>query len=402
MSVLYVILAIASFLFYFYYYKDPFTPHIIFLSSWLLTCSFSCIDLGTYMRPWCGEMYVVTLISSFSYWLGTLAFLPNVPFQTKIYYTKIVLTPSFKRVLFTTYVICVLCFAVEWYFGGMKTIFTVDYALEVKEQLSEYAIPGIHYGTLLLPYVSLYAIFACFNSSHEERYKYVFIVISIVLISVITKASRGDLLIVLLGYIYIYSRYRKVSLFRVLTISIVIIAVLIGLMFLRVNEGSVVMTTTNNPYVSILYSYIATCYANLNELIMSDYPYHLMGDASFAPLWTISGLRDTVNIVQISQLDVFNATTYLYGFYHDYKLLGIIVFPFILASLISMSYSISLGSSAFWIVLLATLQKALFVPFFGNYFCGEMVNMFPYIYTIFFIVFSMGIRKIKIRRLWQR
>ena len=164
MSVLYIILAISFSLFYYHFYKDLFTPHIIFLSSWLLTCSFSCIDFGTYMRPWCEEMYLVTLVSAFSYWLGTLAFLPSKPILKRMYVSRTTLSSSFDAFLTLIFIVCILCFGIEWYLGGMQSLFTVDFSSDVKSQLSESAIPGVHYGTLLLPFVALYAIYASFNS----------------------------------------------------------------------------------------------------------------------------------------------------------------------------------------------------------------------------------------------
>lgn len=338
------------------------------------------------MQPWCEEMYVVTLMSAFSYWLGTLFFIPKKTIRKRIYISSITLSSSFNIFLVIVYAVCILCFGVEWYLGGMQTLFTIDYTSEVKSQLSESAIPGVHYGTLLLPFIALYIIYACFNSAGKIRARYVCMLLSIILISILTKASRGDLLIILLGYIYMYSRYKKILFWHVLVFTLLVLVVLIGVMFLRVNEESIIMTTVDNPYVSILYSYIATSYANLNDFIMANHPYHWLGDASFSPLWTILGMKDSVDIIQTTQLDVFNATTYLYGFYHDYKLLGIIIFPFIIAIFVSFAYYNSLYASSLWIILLGTLQKALYVPFFGNYFCGEMVSMFPYLFTILFIM----------------
>ena len=52
----------------------------------------------------------------------------------------------------------------EWVVGGMGTVLTADLSGDVKTQLSDAAIPGIHYGSLFLPYVAIIAIYAYMNS----------------------------------------------------------------------------------------------------------------------------------------------------------------------------------------------------------------------------------------------
>jgi hypothetical protein len=98
------------------------------------------------------------------------------------------------------------------------------------------------------------------------------------------------------------------------------------------------MTTTDNPYFSIVYSYIATCYANLNDLIQADLPYRWTGDATLSPIWTLTGLYSQRDITLINPMGVFNAVTYLYNFHHGYKLLGVIISPFLIGLSISYIY----------------------------------------------------------------
>lgn len=327
MTLLYILLSLCFISFYYYYYRDFLCPHIIFLSSWLLACSFSCIDYDDFMAPWCEEMYLVTILSALTYWLGSLCFCSRV--RKRKYVQKEEVVSTFNYLLFALYLICLSCFIVEWVVGGMGTVLTADLSGDVKTQLSDAAIPGIHYGSLFLPYVAIIAIYAYMNSfSKIYRRAYFVIIFSIIAISIFCNLSRGDMLIYILAFIFIYSRYEKISKRLIFILIIILISIFIGFMFLRTDEDSIVMQTANNPYVSIFYSYIATCYANLNDYIMANHPYHWMGNATLAPLWTLTGMKNDATVILTEQLDVFNATTYLYGFYHDYKLLGIVVFPF--------------------------------------------------------------------------
>ena len=387
MWVVYLLLTIFTICFYYYYTKDIFHPAIIFLGIWFLTCSISCIDIDDFMQPWCLEMYLVTILSGLAFFIGTLFHIRRTPIRH--FSPKIKISFTYTFIIRILFLICFSCYIIEWIRGGSLITIALDPSIgDIKSEASEGDIAGIHYGTVFLPYLAVLTFFRLLNSNRISRID-ILTIILILSTSIILKISRGDLLILIFSFLFLYSRYYKIS-FKILIItSSILFFILIGIMFLRVSDTSVVMTTTTNPVVSILYSYIATSFANLNDYIIGNHPYHLLGNATFSPLWTLIGVKENMKIVVTQQLDVFNACTYLYGFYHDFKITGIIIFPFLLGLALAMSYHNSIYGSSYWILLIAVMQKAIYIPFFGNYFTGEFILFFPYLLVTFIILFVL-------------
>lgn len=373
--------------FYYHYTKDLFHPGLIFLGIWFLTCSMSCVDLNNFMAPWCPEMYVVTILSSFSFFVGSLFYIRKIP---KRQFTPRIHVPfTYTFVVRLLFVICFSCYILEWINGGCVIAVTLDNSVgDLKTEAGDGAIPGIHYGTVFLPYVAILTYFRLLNSSRKSMID-ILIIIVILGCSSVFKISRGDMMIFLFSFLFLYSRYYKITLKMLILSGVVLFSILIGFMLLRVNENSIIMTTMDDPFISIIYSYFATSFANLNDYIMAGHPYHLFGNATLAPLWTLLGLKKDMEVVVTQQLGVFNTCTYLYGFYHDFKIIGIIVFPFILGIALSLAYYKASYGYPYWILLLAAMQKATFVPFFGNYFTGEFIIFFPYLLITFIILFVL-------------
>lgn len=394
MSLIYIILSLFFFILYYYYTKDLFHPGAIFLSIWFMVCSISCVDLDDYMAPWCFEMYVVTLLSGFSFFVGSLFFLRKDKF---VFLRPVELSYTFNFVVKFLFIVCFACALLEWVNAGALFALSLDNIVgDVKSQIDG-DIPGVHYGTIYFPYVAILLYFRYLNKKNGLD---LFLITLIIFYSIFLKMSRGDMMIYIFSFTFLYSRYYKLKLKRFVFLFIVFISVVCGFMLFRVSETSVVLNSTSNPYFSIFYSYIATCFANLNDYIIESNSYHLNGNLTFSPLWTMFGQKDSIVVILKDQIGIFNAVPYLYGFYHDFKLIGIIIFPFLYGFLISVLYHNSIYSNVYWILPLAVLQKALFVSFFGNYFAGELVILYPHFFTLFIVIFVsyLNITKIKIIR----
>lgn len=384
MWVVYIILAFSAIGFYYYYTRDALHPCLVLLAVWLLTCAMSCVDMDTFIKPWCTEMYVVTILSAVSLFIGSLFFIRKT--DKRIFMKKEPVSYSYTVIVRTLFVVCLGCYLLEWYKNGMPIALTLNESDgDVKAQLSE-GISGIHYGTIFLLYTAVLTYYRYLNAEKKSLID-ILIIGVILVISMVFKISRGDLMILIFSFLFLYSRYHRIKFSSVVIAIALLFGAVVGLMLMRVHESSIIMNMTDNPLFSIVYSYIATCYANLNDFIMADYPWHPLGNATFAPLWTLTGLKESMEVIEVEQLDVFNARTYIYGFYHDFKIIGIIVFPFLIGMGLSLIYYNATYGRPLWNVLLATLQKAVFVPFFGNYFFGEMVILFPYLLTLLIILF---------------
>ena len=388
MSVLFAFLAFSFVLFYYSFNRDIFHPGSIFLFVWFISCSISCINYSDFMAPWCAEMYAVTIISGFSFWLGTIIFMRKKTFKS---IEKKELSKELSFILYFLFVVCFLAMIIEWINGGMN-LNVVMSEEDVFDQKSEIdgAIPGIHYGTIFLPFVAILFYFKVLNSKKKKNQDRL-IIFLIIAISVLVNLSRGDLLIYILSFTFLYSRYNEIKLKNLVSVVILILVVFIGIVNIRLSESSIVFTATTNPYFSIFYSYIATCFANLNDFIISDDHFHFMGNATFSPIWTLTGLKEEMKVNEMQQLGVFNASVYIYDFYHDYKILGVIVFPFLIGLFLSRIYHNILFKSSIWVLMLAVLQKTIYVSFFGNYFFGELVLVFPYLLTYLLLLFQFSL-----------
>lgn len=393
MSLVFFLLAIFSVFFYYYYNKDIFHPGSIFLFFWFFTCGLSCIDYNDFMNPWCVEMYVVTIISGLSFWIGTFVFLKKRDFKK---FKPIKLGKEFNIILYVLFFFCFSAMLTEWVNGGMHlNLFETSEGVFDQKNEIDGDIGGLHYGTIFLPFLAILFYYKVLNSSNTFKSDFIIIFI-IIMSSIFIKLSRGDLLIYILSFIFLYSRYYRLNI-KLLILSIfIIVFMFLGIMSFRVSNTSIVFSTTSNPYISVFYSYIATCFANLNDYIIINDNYHFFGNATLSPIWTLTGMKDILQVNQTSQIDTFNASVYLYDFYHDYKLIGVVFFPFLLGIILSKIYFNILFKNSLWVILLASLQKAIYVSFFGNYFFGELVLLFPYILIYLIIIFQFSITDIRL------
>lgn len=359
---------------------------MIFLAVWFVTCSISCIDYADYLKPWCIEMHFVTIISGLSFFIGSILGVPARRISKRELISKVEISYTYRYIVYCLFFLCMTCCLIEWVNGGGQIAVALDSSNgDLKSQLDG-DIAGIHYGTIFLPYLAIFSYFSIVNAD-KRSWIDIFIVVSIILTSFFFRMSRGDMLIYILSFFFIYTRYNRIGLSKILLLVLLLALVVIGFMLLRVSETSIVMTTTDNPYFSIIYTYVATCFANLNDLILLELPYHFIGDATFSPLWTLTGMYSYREITLVDQMGTFNAVTYLYNFYHDYKIFGAIFFPFLIGTSISILYKKVINGNCYWILLLAAMQKAIFTPFFGNYFFGDFVALFPFLFISFIILF---------------
>lgn len=384
MSLFYFFIALSFALFYYKRYKDLLHPNLVFLFIWFTAASIGSINYEDFMRPWCIEMHIVVISSGLAFFIGSLVFNKKNIYLPSAY-PRIKIPKTFRKIIYLFILISFSCFIIEWKQGGSYLhSFEKTVVGDVKSSSIE-AIPFIHYGTILLPYLSIFLMFFLFNENRAKIIDILLILMSIS-ISLLVNISRGELIIYLFAFFFLFSRYKKIKLKHIIIVLIFFLFIIVGLMIVRVNNESVIFTMTGNRYFSIFYSYIATCFANLNDLIIADLPYHLLGDATLAPIWTLMGIKDEFKIIEFNQLDIFNARTYLYQFYYDYKIFGIIFFPFIFGICLSFLYQYS-NKKLYYLILLSILQKAIYTPFFGNYFTGEFIIMFPYLFSLIIIQF---------------
>lgn len=378
------ILFLLGIIYYYYFYnktKDSLNPIGIFLIIWCITASISALYLSPLQQKWNFEMIFIVIGSSIAVFFSGYIFIPKIKIQRVI--EDISITRSFIILTRVIFIISLICVLIEWksnsYF--LPGIATVTNGIDIKSLAK--AIPGVHYGALLMPYCGIFAFYEFKYSKKNKVYCIAVILFSVVFYSFMVTVSRGNLLGIFLSFIFIQHKFKPISLTKlVFSISIILI-LFVGIAFIRLPENSKVFTSLGDSrsiygYISPIYSYIAYNFENLFKLVSSNNTYTFF-HYSLKPVWEVMGLGENLNLT-FYDTSFFNARTYLYPFYHDLGFLGALIFPFLIGAFLSIIYKKSYNKPQY-ILMLAVLQKGIANTFFGNYFFGEFGIMWPYIVT---------------------
>lgn len=354
--------------------KDTLNPFAISFLSWMGGAAISQLKLSELVGKWCLEMHILVLLCGYVIVVVGLVFSRK---EKEFYYiqTECIVNWKFKIAARLFFVCAFACAFIEWYASGYYIpLFHRADGGDLKAGIV--AISGVHYGTVCFPYCALLSMFELLYDKKSSKLYHIAVISLTVLYVLGVQMSRGDLLIIILGGLYIFHTKKNLRISQVITIGGGIVAVLIGIMLVRVqNMESLVYSATNNPYISPIYMYIATCYDNLNSLVKHGSEYTILYTSLIKPICEVINLEMPIHILDYNVV-FFNAKTFLYYFYYDLGSLGGIVFPLAIYGAIGLTYKKVRGDGRF-IPFLAALQKALLMVFFGNYFTGTVVTTFP-------------------------
>ncbi len=206
----------------------------------------------------------------------------------------------------------------------------------------------------------------------------------------------------MLGAIYIFLIPRKITLgFKQLMMVMLPMALLLYIGAMRISETSRASTQFGdgmaNSLFSQIYTYVAMNFQNLNLLINSSFePTYIWGGLKFI-LKPFFGTYYDSNSMGFTDYEVgfFNAKTFIYYFYNDLGLAGVILYSFIIGLLLQIIYN-KTSSNIKYCLLQACFMKAIVFMLFGNYFFGEFVLIIPYLIVLFLLLL---IRKVEPRRI---
>lgn len=290
------------------------------------------------------------------------------------------------------FAICVVCSLMEWQKQGFATLVTYEGVGDAKEIVQ--FIPGIHYGTTFLAYCAIIAVFELVYRSGKKKIDilYNLLVIAYVMVhSLFILISRGTLLVVFMALIYILSRKYKI---RFLKLGVGLIIILGGFYLLaaqRITSVSLVFNIIpEHPFLSSIYSYTAINYENLNKLINEGPGYYILG-RTWNGFWQLFGIDELFDLSESIKTVFLNATPLVYSFYDDLGIIGVVINGIIFGGVLTLIYNKSIKDPTY-ILLYSSLQKAIWMSFFGNYFTAFRVEVFPYM-LIFIIALSLRSRK---------
>lgn len=267
------------------------------------------------------------------------------------------------------------------------------------------APPLLNFIDVSMPYIALAALFELKYSYRQGRVRKYFLLSYVffsIVVALVYEVSRGEFLVFMLGAIYIFLIPRKITLgFKQLMMVMLPMALLLYIGAMRISETSRASTQFGDGMANLLfsqiYTYVAMNFQNLNLLINSSFePTYIWGGLKFI-LKPFFGTYYDSNSMGFTDYEVgfFNAKTFIYYFYNDLGLAGVILYSFIIGLLLQIIYN-KTSSNIKYCLLQACFMKAIVFMLFGNYFFGEFVLIIPYLIVLFLLLL---IRKVEPRRI---
>ncbi len=386
--IVFALFGISIYIFYYKRSKDKINPFGIVCAIWCILGGIANLHLSWMETYWSAETYIVITIFPILVAFCGLAGKNSKATNDKVTYinfgkTFIILT----RILF---VVCVSCSLMEWKLNGFSVAFSSG-AADAKSTFE--SIPLIHYGTIYLPYCTINSIFEFIYRQHKRKKTILYLIFTFiypVAYSLIAQASRGSLLIVFCAFVYLFSRKYSISLRWIVLMVVGALIGFIAIARVRIFSGSLVYSVIEGkPLLSSVYGYTALNFENLNKLIKQgpEWTFVLMTYGGFLQL---IGIYDFFTLPEYVVTYFFNANTICYDFYADMGLLGVIINTLLLFTCIRIWYQKSMRDRRY-LLLMATMQKAIWMIFFGNYFTIYRVMLFPFLVTGI-VVYSMDIQ----------
>lgn len=379
---------------------DCFNPDGLFFGVWIFTIGLSQFKLTNTQTNWNFEMWLIVMISLLAFALGSkiidmynknINFI-NISYADRVLAIKKNTSPKkMKLILMFSYLISFLAYFAEVLHAGFIPLFG--------DNIGDYANFGmayVHYlvisiGTIL---VLTYLYFVLYS---KDRYLKIFFAIGFaILISIL---NRHVIIFSVIGIVLVRNYFvKKIKLKNILLITIfsLIIFTILGSLRNVSSDYLVAAIGYKRKYNLVfmwVYHYLTVGFTNLQNIIELK-PSLTFGLQTFTPLWTFTGLKA---LFSQSVNPYFSGVgTFLEGYYLDFGILGIIIFPFSLGAFSKYIYmkittnKISLISFALYF----TIVNQLVFLFFTDYFSYTHI---PLQVIVVALIYIFSRRKIKLR-----
>lgn len=276
-------------------------------------------------------------------------------------------------------------------------------SFDLKQSVPD-ALPGLNFADIAIPFLAIIAFWEYKNSINISSCRKLFLILYM-LFSVVSllvyKVSRGEFVVVMLGIIYLIIIPKRIFIrFKYLLIILFFASLFFYVGSLRISESSRVSTQFGSGNINILlsqiYTYIAMNFQNLNALVNSNFEStYFWGGFKFflKPFFGAAYERNEVGLTDYTTL-FFNAKTFIYYFYNDLGLAGVIIYPLVIGFTMQLLYNSSVQKVKYFVVI-ACLMKPILFMFFGNYFFGEFVLVIPY---IMILILALNVKTIYVKR----
>lgn len=371
--------------FYFIMYrktKDILNPFGISSFLWLFVAAFANLRLSYLQSQWGIEMHFIVIAAAIAIFMAGVL---TVPYSDIFYYPKesVHITGSYKKLTRFVFILSIICAVMEWknsnyYISNFSQVVGADLKVGLE------GISVVHYGTILLPYCALYSFYELIFDNKKGRFSNCynfFVICTAALFSYFVLVSRGTLLIIVMGIIYMYHCKFRLKSWKVLTLIILVLLGFIYMASIRLVSSSLVFTAaTKSSGFNAIYTYATFSFENLNKLVEQGSPFTIIYCSILRHILQLVNL-DTLNIIEFNTA-FFNTRTFLYEFYYDMGFFGTFIYPFSIYLFIGFLYR-KIRNNGANILILASIQKGIFTIFFANYLSGMLVIIWPIVVTIY-------------------
>lgn len=381
-SVIYFLLAIICFGLVYSRTLDILHPIGVMTFMWFATAGISALKLGTFQTDWAMQTHILIILSGLIC-LGVTIFSLN---RKNDYGTEVItISDSFRifsRIIFFVSLLIILRAFISS--GFNINSFSAAGGFDKKGTISD-SLSGISsiqsYVMIYFPFCALNSIFeVTYSEKDEKAYKYnIFVLIIVVLYCSRVIYSRGTLLYVMLGAIYIIHSKYNIKTRYIILMAIGVVLALFIVMQNRVDASSLVYRgVSKSPFINSTYNYIAYCFQNFDAIVKNGSRYKIFANV-WQSVYKIFGVYNPSDIIQ-HETSIYNALTYLSSFYDDLGFIGTLIYPALISLFLNELYNKS-NKNNYLVLVLSTFQKAIFVCFFGNYFLGSFSTILPYLIT---------------------
>lgn len=394
-SIAFFVIAIIIYSSIVYKTKDIIHPLGIGIIFWFFSASLSTIDI-LYDHQLQSELSLETIVAIFLAGIFfVLPFLLSNKIDKNIFRYQRFEFGFFYRSFFNF----IMLLSVTAFFMRFGTILThpplLSGAGSDLKSLVPNAPPLLNFADVSMPYIALTALFELKYSYRLRRGRKYFL-LSFVFFSIVAalvyKVSRGEFLVFMMGAIYLLLIPRKITLgFKQLMMIMLPMALLLYIGAMRISETSRASTQFGdgvvNSIFSQIYTYVAMNFQNLNLLVNSSFePTYIWGGLKFLlkPFFGSYYESDSIGFMNY-EISFFNAKTFIYYFYNDLGLAGVIFYSFAIGLLLQIIYNKSSYNIKYFL-LQSCFMKAIVFMLFGNYFFGEFVLIIPYLVVLFLLL----------------
>ena len=382
--------------FYFYYKtRDALNPFGVSLIVYLSMFALSTLELSEYQDKMLIRTQLLVILSATAIFFVGYVYVFYYSHMLQNVDNQPIVTQNYKYFLFIVTVMSIVSVAYLIISRGFNIQIDLSGSGALNTRKGEatgilYSNAGIiRYIAMIFPYSIVFVFYDfLFDKNNTMFLKFLELLYcaAAVVYTLFVLASRGTLLLPALGVLYLLNKKYDFKPQKIALALLLIVLLFSIYMEIRLFHESAVFSGTSieNRTFNAIYNYFAIGFNNLNMLVEDGSPISGI-KFSFISFSKVLGIYDVSELKMYKTL-FFNGFPFIYGFYHDLGVLGVVLYPVLIYTFIGKIYIESRNKRPELILLLAMYGKAIFILAFGNYFFGSFSGSIQYYACAFLLI----------------